>query len=161
MWTLILALLTLSPAHATEVWSYRLEPKGHVSGGKLKLSELERAENYRKIKFRYKLETSVGHREGWLPYNVPDECYDGAWLSKLTVGKDVALGQYPHGWEEGRVLNYSIRRIAGNQFQLTNEDAKIIFRRDSTGVWARVEAQLSVSGVTLQLNGNLSEITEE
>jgi hypothetical protein len=160
---LFLAILSLfsNGAQAGEVWNYRLESQGVVKGGKLKLSELERSPEYRTWKFRYKLETSVGRKEGWIPYNLPEPCFDKNVLAALEIGQERNLGQFPHAWEAGRVLNYSLKRLAENQFLVANEEAKIVFFLAASGLWQRLESQFRLSSATLRLHGNLLEITEE
>ena len=77
---LALTFLTTS-AQAALVSHYLIEPAPMISGGRLKISEIGRGNGYRQLKFKYKLQTSVGYREDWLPINFPEQIFNSGFLS--------------------------------------------------------------------------------
>jgi len=160
---LILALAALfltSTAEAATVWAYRIEPASMISGGKLKIIDLGNGAGYKKLRFKYKLETAAGYKENGLPYNLPGKVFDPKFLASLVPGEAVDLGNVPHGWEN-KTERFQIVRESQAAYMISSSAGNFrIYPRNKGGAWKRIEFTIR-SGVTLRLNGNLEEVVRE
>jgi hypothetical protein len=144
--TLLAVLITSSfSAQAATVWNYRIEPNGPVKGGKVKIHLLGGGN----IKFKYKLDTSVGYKEDWIPYKLPSQLFDPTFYASLDIGERVQIGKY------------IVVRESDAAYLATSDEGKFrIFPRDKGGAWRRIEFTVK-SGVTIRLFGNLLNVTQE
>lgn len=156
----LLAIFLTSNAEAATAWVYRIEPASMISGGKLKVYENGRGNGYKKMRFKYKLDTAIGFKEDWLPYNLPAKMFDSDFLATLVPGQAVDLGKVPHGWEN-RSESFKIVRESRGAYLVSSSDGQFrIFPRNNGGAWKRIE--FTIRGrVTLRLNGNLEEVVRE
>jgi hypothetical protein len=150
MKTLILFFALFLPfttytAEAATVWNYKIESNGPVQGGKVKIILLGGGN----IRFKYKLETSVGYKEDWIPYKLPAQLFDPGFYASLSIGEQVQLG------------DYVVTRETQSAFLATSSEGKFrIYPRSSGGAWRRIEFTVR-AGVTVRLNGNLMAVTNE
>jgi hypothetical protein len=143
----ILATLIVSTlsAQAATVWNYRMEPNGPVKGGKVKIHLLGGGN----IKFKYKLDTSVGYKEDWIPYQLPGQLFDPSFYASLDIGERVQIGKYV------------VLRESDAAYLATSDEGEFrIFPRAKGGAWRRIEFTVK-SGATIGLYGNLINITQE
>ncbi len=141
----ILFPLTTLTAEAATVWNYKIESSGPVKGGKVKIILLGGGN----IRFKYKLDTSVGYKEDWIPYRLPAQLFDAKFYGSLNIGEQVQIGEY------------TVTRETQSAFLASSSEGKFrIYPRASGGAWRRIEFTIR-SGVTIRLNGNLMEVTNE
>ncbi|MCO5143020.1 MAG: hypothetical protein M9962_08025 [Oligoflexia bacterium] len=157
--SLLLTFLA-SNAFAATVWNYRLQPSGAIKGGKLKISKVKTSSSYVQLKLKYKLETSIGYKEDWLPYNFPGEMLDKDYLSRLPLNEAKSLGRLPHAFEN-RTVNFQITRKSSDAFLVKSDDGQfLIYTKSSGGAWRRIEFVIR-SSVTITLKGNLENVVNE
>ncbi len=166
-----LALFYSFSAEAKIVWNYRLEPTDKILGGKVKISEIETKQGYRQIKFKYKMQTVVGYKESWLPYNFPQKIFDREYLLSLPLKIETHVGSYPHGWEAwsesfriiretpvGGVESFRLR-TKNNKNKETNEFR--IFVNPAEDAWSRIEFTVMMGGYQVQIFGDLEDVVDE
>lgn len=145
---LVLASLFISSsAFAVPVWNYRVDAGGPIKGGKLKIFQMSRSETVRQVRFKYKLQTVIGYKEDWIPYNLPAEAFSPNSLSTLDIGQSVAL------------LDFTLARTGNKSFSMKGPDGRIDFITPTNfgGAWTKLV--LKVKGVVI--NGTLMEVTDE
>ncbi len=132
-------------SEAATVWNYRIESNGPVKGGKVKIILLGSG----KIRFKYKLETSVGYKEDWIPYQLPQQLFDARFYSSLDLGDKVQLGKY------------TVTRETEAAYLAVSDEGKFrIYPKANGGAWRRIEFTVK-AGVTVRLFGNLMAVTNE
>lgn len=152
--------LSAGSAQAATTWNYNVERASMISGGKVKISTLAKGRGFRKIKFKYKLDTAVGEKAEWFPYNLPEAMFDPAFLAKLAVGEKAELGSIPHAYAGGSAA-FSIVRQSQDAYLVSTADGQFRFyARSKGGAWKRIEFTVK-SSITVRLNGNLLEVTNE
>jgi hypothetical protein len=129
-------------AHAVPVWNYRIEPNGVVRGGKVKIHQLGGGT----IRFKYKLQTTVGYKEDWIMYRLPNQLFSRNFYNSLAVGEKTQVG------------NFQVTRQSASAYLAVGPGGQFRVFPGRGAAWRRIEFSVRAG---VRLHGNLMNVTNE